>query len=79
MDNITTQDDLKSHLMATDDAYRTLSDAHAEYHKQLEAIEAKTHVTSEDEAEETRLKKLKLRIKDEMTQILARYWAQKVA
>jgi uncharacterized protein YdcH (DUF465 family) len=79
MESITTQDDLKAHLMATDDTYRRLAEEHAEFHKQLEAIEAKTHLTTADEAEETRLKKIKLRIKDEMTQILARYKAQKVA
>ena len=77
--DVTAQDDLKAHLMATDDTYRKLAEQHAEYHKQLEAIESKSRLTAEDEAEETRLKKLKLRIKDQMTAILARYRAQQVA
>ena len=49
------------------------------FHKQLEEIEAKEHLTLEDEAEEIRLKKQKLRLKDEMNAILARYRAQQVA
>jgi uncharacterized protein YdcH (DUF465 family) len=79
MESIGTQEELKAHLMATDDTYRTLAEQHAEYHKQLEAIEAKARLTPEDEAEETRLKKLKLRIKDQMTAILARHRTHKVA
>jgi len=73
------KDELKAHLMATDDAYRKLAEQHAEYHKQLEAIEGKSHLSPEDEAEETRLKKLKLRIKDQMTEILSRHRTQQVA
>jgi uncharacterized protein YdcH (DUF465 family) len=79
MESIGTQEELKAHLMATDDTFRKLAEQHAEYHKQLEAIEAKTRLTPEDEAEETRLKKLKLRIKDQMTAILARQRTHKVA
>ncbi len=79
MENITTQDDLKAHLMATDENFRKLAEQHAEYKKQIEAIEAKPHVTPQDEDEEHRLKKLKLRVKDQMNEILARYRAEKVA
>jgi uncharacterized protein YdcH (DUF465 family) len=79
MESISTQEELKAHLMATDDTYRKLADQHAQYHKQLEAIEAKSRLTPEDEAEETRLKKLKLRLKDQMTAILARHRTHKVA
>lgn len=79
MENITTQDDLKAHLMATDETFRKLAEQHATYHKQLEEIEAKSRLTEQDEVEEHRLKKLKLHLKDQMTQIMARYKAQNVA
>jgi uncharacterized protein YdcH (DUF465 family) len=74
-----TQEDLKAHLMQTDDEFRRLAEEHAQYHKQLEALEAKAHLTPEEELEEHRLKKLKLRLKDQMNGIISRYRAQNVA
>lgn len=79
MENITTQDDLRAHLVATDETFRKLAEQHAAYHKQLEEIEAKPHLTAQDEDEEHRIKKLKLRVKDQMNEIMARYRAQNVA
>jgi uncharacterized protein YdcH (DUF465 family) len=72
-------EELKAHLMATDQQFRTLAEEHAQFHKQLEELEAKSPLTLEDEAEEIRLKKQKLRLKDEMNAMLARYRAQQVA
>ena len=73
------QDELKAHLMATNEEFRSLAQKHADYHRELEKIEAKEHMTLEDEAEEQRLKKQKLRLKDQMNEILARYRTQQVA
>ncbi|MGH9593833.1 MAG: DUF465 domain-containing protein [Bryobacteraceae bacterium] len=72
-------EELKAHLMATSDEFRSLTRQHAQYHRQLEELEAKSHLTLEDEAEEQRLKKQKLRLKDQMNQILARSRTQQVA
>ncbi|HWY46896.1 MAG TPA: DUF465 domain-containing protein [Bryobacteraceae bacterium] len=74
-----TQDELRAHLMKTDEGFRRLAEQHAQYHKQLEAIEAKPHLTPEEELEEHRLKKLKLRLKDQMNGIISRNRAQNVA
>jgi uncharacterized protein YdcH (DUF465 family) len=74
-----TQDELKAHLMATSGEFRDLATQHAQYHKQLEALEAKSHLTDEEQVEEHRLKKLKLRLKDQMNAILARSKTQQVA
>ena len=74
-----TQDDLKAHLMKTNEDFRRLAEQHSQYHQQLEALEAKAHLTPQDEIEEHRLKKLKLHLKDQMNQILNRYRAQNVA
>jgi uncharacterized protein len=71
--------ELKAHLMATSEEFRQLAAQHAEYERQLDAIEAKPHVTPQDEVEEHRIKKLKLRVKDQMNQILAHSKAEKVA
>ena len=73
------QDELKAHLMATDETFRQLAEQHAEYHKKLEGLEAKPHLTAEEQVEEHRLKKLKLHLKDQMTHLMARYKAQHVA
>ena len=74
-----TQDELRAHLMKTDGEFRHLAEQHAQYHTQLEALEAKQRLTPEEELEEHRLKKLKLRLKDEMNGILSRHRAQHVA
>jgi uncharacterized protein YdcH (DUF465 family) len=71
--------ELKAHLMATSEEFRQLAAQHAEYERQLDAIEAKPHVTPEDEVEEHRIKKLKLRVKDQMNEILAQSKTEKVA
>ena len=71
--------ELKAHLMATSEEFRQLAAQHAEFERQLDAIEAKPHVTPEDEVEEHRIKKLKLHVKDQMNDILAHSKAEKVA
>ena len=68
-----TQEELKAHLMASNEGFRQLAEEHASYHAQLEALEAKEHFTPEDDAEEHRLKKIKLRLKDQMNEMLAQY------
>jgi uncharacterized protein YdcH (DUF465 family) len=73
---MTTQEELKAHLIATNEEFRSLAERHAEYHKKLEELEAKPRLTMEDEAEEQRLKKQKLRLKDQMNAIMARCRAQ---
>jgi len=74
-----TQEELKAHLMKTDEAFRHLAEQHAQYHQQLEALEAKSRLTPEEEVEEHRLKKLKLSLKDQMNRILSKHRAQHVA
>lgn len=74
-----TQDELKAHLMANNPEFRSLAEQHAQYHRQLEELEAKPHLSDQDMVEEARLKKLKLRLKDQMNEIMARYRAQQVA
>ena len=74
-----TQDDLKAHLMATSEEFRALATQHAQFHKKLEELEAKNHLTEEEQVEEVRLKKQKLRLKDQMNEMLARGRTQNVA
>ena len=67
-----TNEELKAHLMATDGHFRSLIEEHALFHKQLEQLEAKESLTLADEEVEHRLKKHKLRLKDEINMILSR-------
>jgi uncharacterized protein YdcH (DUF465 family) len=71
-------EELKAHLMATDGHFRSLIEEHALFHKQLEALEAKESLTLSDEEVEQRLKKHKLRLKDEINMILLRASEQTV-
>ena len=74
-----TQDELKAHLMATSEEFRGLAAQHAQLHKQLEELEAKQHLTDQEQLDEVSLKKQKLRLKDQMNAVLARSKAQHVA
>jgi uncharacterized protein YdcH (DUF465 family) len=73
MENHTQDEELKAHLLATDEHFRELAEQHAQLKRQVEAIEAKPHVTEADEIEEQRLKKLKLHVKDQMNEILSQH------
>jgi uncharacterized protein YdcH (DUF465 family) len=66
------QEELKAHLMATDEQFRSLCEEHSEYDRKLEALEAKHALTEQDQMEEIHLKKLKLRLKDQMMEIMNR-------
>jgi uncharacterized protein len=73
------QEELKAHLMTTNEEFQRLANQHSDYAKQLDALEAIPHLSYEQELEETRLKKLKLRLKDQMEAILSQYRSQQVA
>jgi hypothetical protein len=73
------QEELKAHLMATNEEFRVMAEQHANYERLINDIEARAHVTPEDEFEEHRLKKLKLHLKDQMAEMMSRASATEVA
>ena len=77
--NMDAQEELRAHLMATDDEYRRLATEHSGYARKLDELEALPHPSVEEEVEEHRLKKLKLRLKDQMEAIASRSRARQVA
>jgi uncharacterized protein YdcH (DUF465 family) len=67
----TTTEAIREQLMVENEQYRRLREEHARYATQLDMLYSKTHLSVEEQAEEVRLKKLKLRLKDQM-EILVR-------
>ena len=70
---------LQEHLMATDEEYRRLASEHAGYARRLDELAARTYLTEQEQLEEVRLKKLKLRLKDQMQTIIHREMSREVA
>jgi uncharacterized protein YdcH (DUF465 family) len=73
MENHTQDAELKAHLLATNEQFRALAEQHARLKHQIQEIESNGLLSSEAELEEQRLKKLKLRMKDQMNEILEQY------
>ena len=69
---LTIQEEIKAHLLATSDEFRDLHTRHQEYDRRLTQLEAMSHLSDDEQMEEVRLKKLKLHIKDQMTDLLHR-------
>jgi len=65
------QEEIKAHLMQTNEHFRQIMEQHHEYDLLVRALESKSLLTAEEEMEEHRLKKIKLRLKDEMEQMMS--------
>jgi uncharacterized protein YdcH (DUF465 family) len=63
---------VREQLLASSDEFRKLADEHSNYSQRLESLANKKYPSEEDKIEEIRLKKLKLRLKDEMESFQAR-------
>jgi len=73
------QEELKAHLIATNEEFHRLATQHGEYARQLDVLESLPHLTDHEQIQETRLKKMKLHVKDQMEAILSQYRSQQVA
>jgi uncharacterized protein YdcH (DUF465 family) len=73
MENHTQDEELKAHLLRTNEQFRSFAEQHAQLKKQIEGIESRPHVTEADEIEEQHLKKQKLHLKDQMLGMLEQY------
>ena len=56
----------REQLLASSEEFRKLAEAHSTYSQRLESLANKKYLSEEEKIEEIRLKKLKLRLKDEM-------------
>ena len=75
----TTQEELKARLMEASEEFRRLAAQHCEYKKQLEALSSRPYLSPQEQVEEVRIKKLKLRLKDQMQEMMDRYRTQQPA
>jgi uncharacterized protein YdcH (DUF465 family) len=57
---------VREQLVAGNEQYQRLREEHARYKNQLNQLSSKPYLSIEEQAEEVRLKKLKLRVKDQM-------------
>jgi uncharacterized protein YdcH (DUF465 family) len=55
-----------NHPLASSEAFRKLANEHSQYAQRLETLANKPYLSQEEKLEEVRLKKLKLKLKDEM-------------
>jgi uncharacterized protein YdcH (DUF465 family) len=53
-------------LLASDDGFKRLAMEHSQYSQRLDNLTQKRFLTEDEKLEEVRLKKLKLRLKDQM-------------
>ena len=57
---------VREQLMTSNEEFRRLANEHTNYSQRLESLVTKKYLSEEEKVEEVRLKKLKLRLKDEM-------------
>ena len=69
--------DSTDQLLASQEQIRKLAEEHTQYQQRLDSLTHKRYLSEDEKIEEVRLKKLKLRLKDQMESI-AREFGQRV-
>jgi uncharacterized protein YdcH (DUF465 family) len=67
----------RDQLLASHDGFRKLAQEHTQYSQRLDSLTQKRYLTDDEKLEEVRLKKLKLRLKDQM-ELIEREYRQQV-
>jgi uncharacterized protein YdcH (DUF465 family) len=68
----------RDQLLASHDEFRKLAQEHSQYSQRLDSLTQKRYLSEDEKLEEVRLKKLKLRLKDQM-ELIERAYRQEVA
>jgi len=66
---------VRDQLLASNDEFRRLADEHSQYAQRLDSFIEKKYLSEEEKLEEVRLKKLKLRLKDQMESLEQKFRA----
>jgi uncharacterized protein YdcH (DUF465 family) len=64
---------VRDQLLASNDEFRRLAQEHSQYSQRLDNLSHKRYLSEDEKLEEVRLKKLKLRLKDQMESIEQRF------
>jgi len=68
----------KDQLLASHDEFRRLASEHMQYAERHDSLTQKRYLTEDEKLEEVRLKKLKLRLKDQMENIERQFRQQQL-
>jgi len=66
---------VRDQLLASNDEFRRLADEHLQYSQRLDSLINKKYLSEDEKLEEVRLKKLKLRLKDQMESLEQKFRA----
>jgi len=66
-------DSVREQLLASHEEFRRLAQEHAQQSLRLNSLIEKRYLSEDEKLEETRLKKIKLRLKDQMQMIEQQY------
>jgi len=66
-------DSVREQLLASHEEFRRLAQEHNQYSQRLHSLIEKRYLTEDEKLEEVRIKKLKLRLKDQMHLIEQEY------
>ena len=66
-------DSVREQLLASHDEFRRLAHEHTQHSQRLQSLIEKRYLTEDEKVEEVRLKKIKLRLKDQMHMIEQEY------
>lgn len=64
---------VRDQLLANNEEFRRLADEHTQYSQRLDSLIQKKYLSEDEKVEEVRLKKLKLRLKDQMENLEQQY------
>jgi uncharacterized protein YdcH (DUF465 family) len=64
---------VRDQLLASNEEFRKLAQEHQQYSQRLDMLTQKRFLSDDEKVEEVRIKKLKLRLKDQMESIERRY------
>jgi len=62
-------DPVREQLLASHEEFRRLAQEHSQYSQRLSSLIEKRYLTEDEKLEEVRIKKVKLRLKDQMQMI----------